>query len=312
VRSHVIDAHIASYALTHHGLVRARDLQAAGVDPAAIRRRAATGRLTRVDRDLYRVPSSPVTWEQRALRWCWTAGNGAVLSHRASAMLWDLDGFDAAPFEVTTPRWLRPARRTGVIVHESTDLADIDRTTRCGIPCTTPVRTLLDLAAVASPRKLDAAIDDALRRRLCTVEALIDRFVQLARPGKRGFKRLRPLLERRAGGEVPTQSRFEFALLPLIRTAGLPDPVRQHAVGLDDTTVYLDFAWPELMLAGECDGLVGHLRRLPWDDDRQNQLVLAGWLVLRFTWRQLIDAPDQIVAQLAEAHRRRLADRRAG
>jgi hypothetical protein len=298
-----IDRIINSLAASQHGVMVHRQLIDLGVSHSSIHRRRESGRLEVVGRSLYRVPSVPSSWPQRAMGYCLTSGRDAVLSHRCAAMLWQM-GIERAPFELVVPRWQRVQRQRGVIVHETNELPprDIDRVGL--LPCTSPVRTLLDLAAVVSTPRLDSSIETALRSKLCTTEALVDRFVQWSKPGRRGVRRLRPLLEMRHGDYVPTHSEFEFRLLPLIERAGLPEPARQHRVELRDRPAFLDFGWPEAMLGVECDGMIGHGNdvRLPWDDDRQNEVQLKGWLVLRFTYRMLRSEPGVIESQLREAY----------
>ena len=101
----------------------------------------------------------------------------------------------------------------------------------------------------------------------------------------------------------------ERRAVQLIRAARLPEPHRQIPVVLGGVTVYLDLGWPNLLLAIECDGLFHHATnlQLPWDLDRQNQLVLLGWLVLRFTWRQLTEQADETAAVIRRAYEQRLA-----
>ena len=53
-------------------------------------------------------------------------------------------------------------------------------------------------------------------------------------------------------------SEFERRFLELVQQRHLPMPELQHAVRLEDTKAYLDFAWPDAMLAAECDGLFDH------------------------------------------------------
>jgi very-short-patch-repair endonuclease len=114
---------------------------------------------------------------------------------------------------------------------------------------------------------------------------------------------MRALLAERTGAYVPTMSEFERRTCELLGRRGIAPPVRQHPVALAGTTVRLDLAWPDVLVAVECDGLFhhGHNQQLPWDEHRQNELVLLGWLVLRFTWRQLVDAPDHLVRQVRAA-----------
>ena len=113
---------------------------------------------------------------------------------------------------------------------------------------------------------------------------------------------MRRLLAKRVGRDVPTMSEFERRFLDLLHANNFEKPQLQVPVPLDGCTVYLDFAWPDRKLAAECDGLRFHGSelRLQWDDDRQNELVLRGWLVLRFTWKQLTEQPQVVRRQLRE------------
>ncbi|HEV7721604.1 MAG TPA: hypothetical protein VGO60_09980 [Iamia sp.] len=56
-----------------------------------------------------------------------------------------------------------------VVVHHD-DIPEKDRMTVDGIPCTTPLRTLIDLAPELSDDELHRAVEDCLSRRLFTVD----------------------------------------------------------------------------------------------------------------------------------------------
>lgn len=296
---------LATIARRHHGLIPVEHARAAGVSHAALQRRVANGQLERVGRGLHRLAGAPVHWHQRALAATLLAGPDALLSHRAAAALWGLDGLPPSRPEVLVPRWSRRGSRAPgrSPTHETLDLRGADRSARAGIPCTSVVRTLLDLAAVVHPHRAEQALEDALRKRLCTAPEVAHRFVQLARRGRPGIATVRALLAERTGDYVPTMSEFERRTCELLDRRGITPPVRQHPVALAGTTVRLDLAWPDVAVAVECDGLYhhGHNQRLPWDDRRQNELVLLGWLVLRFTWRQLVDDPHDLVRQVRAA-----------
>lgn len=64
--------------------------------------------------------------------------------------------------------------------------------------------------------------------------------------------------------------------------------------------IRVDFAYPDLMVAIEVDGF--GTRRTPTELDahnaRQNELVLLGWTVLRFSWKQVVKQPGSIAKQL--------------
>ena len=65
-----------------------------------------------------------------------------------------------------------------------------------------------------------------------------------------------------------------------------------------EVVAILDIAFPEALLAIEIDGWAWHSDpdRFQRDRQRQNALVAAGWTVLRFTWADLIERPEQVVA----------------
>jgi very-short-patch-repair endonuclease len=307
VRTTDINHAIAAISVAHHGLVSRTLADQAGVPAEALSVRARNGMLERVDREIYRFRGAPRTWEQRALVAVWAAGPAALLSHRAAALLHRLDGIEQAPMEVLVDRWSRRRRRRDVRLHEAQDIRDSDRHAISSIPCTSIVRTLLDLPAGLHRERADQALEDALRRRLCTVDEVADRFVQVARRGRPGTRVMRALLQSRLADHVPTMSEFERRTCRVLAAAGLDDPVRQHPVRLPDgRLVLLDLAWPSQLLALECDGLFDHAtdRRLPWDDDRQNELQLLGWLVLRVTWATLHRDPAAVVRQVELGLRR--------
>jgi very-short-patch-repair endonuclease len=94
---------------------------------------------------------------------------------------------------------------------------------------------------------------------------------------------------------VASLSVLEGRFLDLVRAAALPNPVQQGFVA----GWKVDFHWPEYRLVVETDGRGAHTHELAFETDRQRdlELELAGWHVLRITWRQVVDQPAQ-VAQL--------------
>lgn len=294
---------LAELARAHHSLIHRPMALAAGVSHSALTRRVHSGVLEQIGPEVYRISGARTGWHQRALAACWVVGTDALVSHRAAALAWRLDGYPTAPLEVLTERWTRRPGHKGVVVHEAGDILDTDRASVEGLPVTSAVRTVLDLAAVSPPRRVEQAIEDGLRRRLFTSEQLGERFARFDRRGKRGLRILRPLIAERVGPYVPTDSDFELRMVELIREAGLPEPVRQHRVDLDGVSVYLDLSWPELLLFVECDGIFVHSTsiQLRWDDDRQNELVLRGWMPIRVTWHRMVHEPEVVVATLRRA-----------
>src|SRR5689334_6770445 len=107
-------------------------------------------------------------------------GPRAVLSHRAGATLWGLGHF---PYVEVTARTCRA--RPGILVHTSL-LPDDEVTVESGIPVTTVVRTLLDLAGVVRPHVLERAISQAEIRGLGDSLSIADLAARY--PGRRGLR----------------------------------------------------------------------------------------------------------------------------
>jgi very-short-patch-repair endonuclease len=63
----------------------------------------------------------------------------------------------------------------------------------------------------------------------------------------------------------------------------------------------VDLLWREQRLIVEVDGFAYHSTRAAFERDRARDAALqaAGYRVVRLTWRQIIDEPHALVAQLA-------------
>src|SRR5690606_37022779 len=95
-------------------------------------------------------------------------GAGAVISHHSAAALWErLPRPDGAPVDVTVSHHHR-GRRPGLRIHRVRALPQDEVTALDAIPITTPARTILDLAAAATPRRVEQFLARAIREGLTT------------------------------------------------------------------------------------------------------------------------------------------------
>ena len=246
---------------------------------------------------VYVLAAQAVTWHQRVMAATLAGPPGTVASHRSAAVLHGVR--EGTAIEVTVPPGAN--RRLGIMVHRGR-LDRRDRGVVQGIPATAVDRTLVDLAAVVPDDALEQALEAAVRLGLTTAERVQQRLDELARPGRRGVARLRRVLARSAKGR-PAGSEVEVKLIQLLRRAGLTGFVRQHEVVVGRCRYFLDVAVPERRLAIEIDGVESHSgpARFQADRTRQNALVLAGWTVLRFTWADVMERPEQVIAAIAMA-----------
>jgi very-short-patch-repair endonuclease len=67
-----------------------------------------------------------------------------------------------------------------------------------------------------------------------------------------------------------------------------------------------DFAYPHVKFGIEVDGYDRHGKRDVFEDDRlrQNLMVVEGWTILRFTWRQIRRNPEEVARQIRAVLRR--------
>jgi very-short-patch-repair endonuclease len=289
---------VARSAAAQHGVVTRGQILAYGGTPGVLKRWVAAGRLEVVGRSTYRLAGSPPTWEQRLLGAVFAAGPESAASHRSAARLWALT--DDRTLELTVSVRRAPVV-PGVVVHRSSDIEMGDVVTRRGVPTTTPMRTLVDLGAVVSSRRVEDALDAALEHRLLTLAAVEGALGRLARRGRNGAGVLRDVLERRALGDRPPDSRLEPKMARLLAAYGIPRPQFQHEVRHGGRFVArLDFAYPEARLAVEVDGWGSHSspRALQSDLERQNALVEMGWTVLRFTWHDVVRRPEAVARRV--------------
>jgi very-short-patch-repair endonuclease len=198
-------------------------------------------------------------------------------------------------------------RDRSAVLHRLADLQRRDVVTVDSIPATSATRTLLDLGTCMDAAELRRVIDRARRLRLIHPHALVARFMSFGQQGRRGAAVLREVLTELDRDLALVESDLESMLLAIIVDAGLPTPVTQHEVHVDGRTYRLDAAYPEHRIAIEGDGFEFHSGREQFERDRsrQNDLMLAGWVVLRFSWRQIVREPEWVTGQIAAALRHR-------
>jgi hypothetical protein len=290
-------------AARQHGVIARRQLLELGLHPKAITHRIARGRLHPTPwRGVYAVGRPQLTRRGVLMTAVLAGGPDAVLSHRSAGELWEIGAPVISELEICVPPHRR-SRRAGLVVHRRARLGPRDVTTHDGIPVTTPIQTLIDLATCSSPEELETAIGAADKLDLADPEQL--RTAVSKRPRDRGAAILRDLLDRRTF--VATHSRLEQMVLPIVRQVGLPPPLAQQWVN----GFRVDFHWPDLALVVETDGLRYH--RTPQQqsaDRRRDQAhVAAGLTALRFSHAQAKFEPGHVREMLTRIARRLATER---
>ena len=175
-------------------------------------------------------------------------------------------------------------------------ISEQDLTQVNGVLCTTPLRTLVDIASESSAIAWEQALEFVLHSRLTTVYELEERLPSL----RKGAPLIRSVLETR-GNVPPAESVLETMAVQLFRTdPRIPRPVRQFEVITPSgrTLARQDFAFPSHELFVELDGR-HHTHQVIHDIARQNRVVAhTGWRVARFTWHDITNKPNATLRTL--------------
>jgi very-short-patch-repair endonuclease len=295
------DARAAQVAARQHGVVTRRQLEAAGLGSRAMTIRVRKGQLHRIHRGVYAVGHRALGPHGRWMAAVLACGDGAVLSHGSAAALWGLLRPFDGPIHVSIASTTGRAKQRGIHLHRCASLAEppvspTSRAIRGGrdgwraggsggpaavrgrlvtyrsrIPVTTVQRTVEDLEDTVPPR--------------------------LVRRARRQAELMGIHLEGAEGKR--SRSDLEEAFLALCARHRLPVP--EHNVKLGRWEV--DFLWRAQDLVVEVDSFAYHRGSVTFQDDRARDLDLRqrGFVVLRFSERQLEAEPSRVAADVARA-----------
>lgn len=265
------DSQAAEIASRQHGVATLTQLLGVGLTPTTIRNRVRSGRLHRIHRGVYAVGHRGLSNEGRWMAAVLACGNGAALSHRSAAELWDLLTPTHGIVHVTVPVPGGRGKRPGLRIHRSPSLPDDATTLRNRIAVTKPARTLADLRRTVPEETFRKALREAAFRNLNLGSVEHD----------------------------GTNSDLEGDFIKLCRRHRLPEPEVNARVG----RFRPDFLWREQRLIVETDGYAAHRGSQAFEDDRQRDLELraAGWVVWRFTKKQVRHEQGAVLAAVRTA-----------
>lgn len=292
-------ARVLALAARQHGLISLGQLTTLGVTRSQLRTLVDRQVLAQLAPRVYGVVGAPESVERRQQLGLLSLGRRAVLSHESAARL---HGFDRSLPDVVEFTMERTGCgvRTPFTVHTTGFLPAIDCVKVDRWPCTSATRTVIDLArAGIVDRRLEAAIDSAVRSGRSSPIVIANRLVALRGPGRWGAPRLDRLLVD-AGGHTMLERRF----LELIRQAGLPRPMTQVVHRRDGRTVArVDFCFEALGLIVEVSGGRGHSSpsERALDAQRRNELQDLGRRVYEFTYEQVVREGARVQAAVRRA-----------
>ena len=298
----MVDQHVLGRIRRQHGLISRSQALDEGMTGRQIERLVRSGVWEREASGVYRHEAVPSTVRSRLLALC--MAHGAVASHRSAAALHPIEGYRLDRVEVVVPpgraRGIRGARR-----YESSQMDLFKPVERDGILCTPVGRTVLDLAAIVDRRQLDRTVDAVLRDGQLRLSDLYGVLASHARRGRRGCDALRASLADRFDDNAVPLSDWSRMVADLLVDAGLEYPALEHRVRRADGgfVAQVDLAFPSHRVAIELDSARWHDNRESFvrDRRRRNEITLAGWTVLNFTWSDYTDHPAALCEVVAKA-----------
>lgn len=282
---------IDDYLRRHDGVITLAQAERCGMSRYAVQRRVRSGHWKQCSRGVYFVDDRPFTDAARIRAEVWSYGSAATACGVAAA--WWHNIISSAPdhVEVTVPltkgsrsRWTSSVRRR--------DLAPADIVLRRSLRVTAIPLTVLEAVASTHSR---AIMDSALQRGV-SLHQLHAAHVRNAR--RHGAAVAGRFLREASNG---ARSEAERLLVRLLRAAKISGWRANYPV----CGYVVDVAFPEHKVAIEVDGWAFHNDRAAFQHDRtrQNRISLNGWKVLRFTWLDLTENPQRVIAEIAAATR---------
>lgn len=289
----------AAIADNQHGVVSRDQLRGCGFSEAAIDHGLVSGRVHPVFRSVFALGHPGVGWRGKMLAATLASGDGSVVSHGTAAFLLGLWERRPESIDIIGPvesgRKHSGIRRRFVPPPEPADCWIHD-----GVSCTSPSRTIIDIAGIVGEAALRRTVEQAAVNRLLDVsriDAILDG------PRRRGSRQLRFVLEgwRRYSPHARLRSVLEAKLLSLLALHGLPAPECNARLCVGAQTFEVDFLWRSKRVVVETDGRRFHDNPEAQVRDRLRDGVLsdAGYRIERLGWEDLEHRPEATLARLS-------------
>jgi very-short-patch-repair endonuclease len=295
-----------------HDIVTHGELSADGYTSNTLRWQLDRGVLVPVHRGVYRIGTSPDTFESRCAAAC-LAEPLAIVTGVAAARLWDfrhvwrpdvphvLVGHDCTPIT------------SGVVLRRSNVIDATDAVSReDGIVVASPPRAWFDCARDVDDERFERLTEWVLDHH-ANLQTLWRLTRRLRTKGRPGLGRVNRVMSRRADWQKPAGSGLELRVLRALEQRGI-ELVRQFTIALPGgQVIHPDGADPSIKWALEVDHASWHAGRQEAQQDkvRDRGLRRLGWQVDRVTDYELDDDFDATITELADIHRQRRATFRA-
>jgi very-short-patch-repair endonuclease len=274
----------------HDGVITLAQANDAGLTEQAVRRRVRAGHWQRCSPGVYFVADREFTDAARVRATVWGYGQSACASGLAAAWWLELTRFPPDVVEVTVPRNSHGRCHTGSRVRRR-NLSQLDVAECRGLRVTALPLTAIEAAVRhgGGPKLMDQALQRHTELRQLWA-------AHLRNTGRYGSPAARLLLQAADDG---TKSAAERLFTRLLNGSGVSGwKANQKLLGYE-----VDVLFRAAKVVVEVDGFAFHTDPEAFERDRrkQNALVLAGYQVLRFTWLDLTEYPERVLAVVQRA-----------
>lgn len=255
---------------------------------------------------VYRLPGVPVTFEGRLTAVRLWMGDEGFFTGRTAAYISKLQGIERP--RLISIACTQNARLPGWVQAKRLDRDDRPPTRNVhGFRLPNTERILLDLARECEPKVSGAALDDALRRKMVTIESLAA-FLDAEGRLRPGAAVMRQLLRGRDDRDGKLRSEFEARMLKILRRIKEHRAVPNHMVETEGETFFIDFYVPDAVLGIECHSWRWHEGGFSErDGKRDRKIKRAGIDLVYFTWDEVTFDPRGVEAEVRASIAARIA-----
>jgi len=291
---------VAEFFLGHHGIATTCELAGLGIGLHERRELLAAGVVLPVFEGVYRLASSPLTFEARCRAVC-AADHTLTLCCFTAGTLMGLRRCGSPWIHAVTGRTTKPVGAS-VKVHRTTlDLSERIVVRDDGIRYTDALQTFFDLAKHVDDLALRSIGEQIIADGRATHDELAGYVSTIAHAGRPGTRRALRVIRARQRDGGAAESDGEAVLLDALHAAGLVDFVRHPPVALrDGTVVHPDLGVPAIGLYVEVDHHTWHTQvaDVEYDKQRDREIRIVGGEVERVPTSQIAAGLTKVVADL--------------
>jgi len=243
------------------------------------------------------------TWRQDVKAALLCARSGAVATSLTAARLWGVPTFERERDVMVLAKRGGSHRLCHGQLQETFWLPSHHRAVAQELDVVAIRRLPFELAPVISRPRLRWVIDFCMNERGLTKDGLALTVAELCRSGRPGSAEMRRQVDELVPGYVPPASVLAAKYRDVCLEFGLDPGVVEVNAGGERWIGRVDVIYRDAKLIVELDSRRWHNTRDGFESDRHrsNELVAAGWRVIRITWRMLHDDPAGVARLIRSA-----------